>query len=738
MSFNANINVGNNFSVNSTLVTINNTPLSANGTTGTTGQVLASNGAVGSPYWTTSAPSAPSFGPLTGDVTTASAGSTATTVAQISKGLTQFGQSINDDYSMTFFTYYGGCSFSASGGTTTITLPFPFLGTTGSYNLKYITPSNPSSPVRYTSTQASLTYGSMVATYAGSLTGCDSTTILEIENAYISGTPIVYFQYNAGTCSFATAAGTTTITYPAGLPSYPNAQGGYGGVNASGGFQPSTTYTAFTNFPFEASFTITVDASGIATFPYPADNPTFTSATVLTIIKTASSTTPIIDGYTPTQSASTPAAGYYGNTTLSWLINGSATIIGIQPPPTNSGLLFLTALNGTITLGAGFSGYNGMTINGGTALQLNPGGTAILLYNSATRVGNRTGTGGWLIVGALGQQGLTYAAVYGGGTYSSVYLPSGFDTGKVFICGGGGGGGAGYKANTTAGIGTTASTSYFGGNGGDSGCWSVLDLGTGLFRSTLNLGVGVGGTGGIAVTTGGPGGSGSSGGDSWATYNGVTVIALGGNGGLGGTSGAGQGAQSAKTSGGNLALGLPGGTGSGSSSAGGGTAGNGANVANAPTSGAPYTPGAGGGGGGYFYTSGTVSKGDNGGNGGYPGLYYSGSSSSAPATTSAAGGAGCPISGTTGKPTSIAGAGTPTSVSFSILPIVGGGGGGGGSAHANTGTRLGGTSSNGAAGGAPGGGGGGGGASRATTATASTYAGGGGNGGDGVAIIAIW
>ena len=42
-----------NFIANTTQVTISGIPLSANGTTGTSGQVLTSNGSTGAPYWTT-------------------------------------------------------------------------------------------------------------------------------------------------------------------------------------------------------------------------------------------------------------------------------------------------------------------------------------------------------------------------------------------------------------------------------------------------------------------------------------------------------------------------------------------------------------------------------------------------------------------------------------------------------------------------------------------------------------
>ena len=49
----ATISSGTSFIANSTQVTLNNVPLSANGTTGTAGQVLASNGATGAPYWST-------------------------------------------------------------------------------------------------------------------------------------------------------------------------------------------------------------------------------------------------------------------------------------------------------------------------------------------------------------------------------------------------------------------------------------------------------------------------------------------------------------------------------------------------------------------------------------------------------------------------------------------------------------------------------------------------------------
>ena len=47
------ISVGNSFRANSTQITISGIPLSANGTTGTSGQILASNGSTGAPYWTT-------------------------------------------------------------------------------------------------------------------------------------------------------------------------------------------------------------------------------------------------------------------------------------------------------------------------------------------------------------------------------------------------------------------------------------------------------------------------------------------------------------------------------------------------------------------------------------------------------------------------------------------------------------------------------------------------------------
>jgi hypothetical protein len=45
--------IGTSFVANTTQVTISGIPLSANGSTGSSGQVLASNGATGAPYWTT-------------------------------------------------------------------------------------------------------------------------------------------------------------------------------------------------------------------------------------------------------------------------------------------------------------------------------------------------------------------------------------------------------------------------------------------------------------------------------------------------------------------------------------------------------------------------------------------------------------------------------------------------------------------------------------------------------------
>lgn len=44
-------NVSAKFIANSTQVTVNAVPLVANGSTGTAGQVLLSNGSTGSPYW---------------------------------------------------------------------------------------------------------------------------------------------------------------------------------------------------------------------------------------------------------------------------------------------------------------------------------------------------------------------------------------------------------------------------------------------------------------------------------------------------------------------------------------------------------------------------------------------------------------------------------------------------------------------------------------------------------------
>jgi hypothetical protein len=64
--------VGSSFVANTTQVTISTIPFSANGSVGTSGQVLASNGATGSPYWKsipnitvgTSAPGSPAVNDL--------------------------------------------------------------------------------------------------------------------------------------------------------------------------------------------------------------------------------------------------------------------------------------------------------------------------------------------------------------------------------------------------------------------------------------------------------------------------------------------------------------------------------------------------------------------------------------------------------------------------------------------------------------------------------------------------
>ena len=57
-------NVSAKFIANSTQVTINAVPLAVNGNTGTSGQVLVSNGSTGSPYWANSS-SVIVAGPLT-------------------------------------------------------------------------------------------------------------------------------------------------------------------------------------------------------------------------------------------------------------------------------------------------------------------------------------------------------------------------------------------------------------------------------------------------------------------------------------------------------------------------------------------------------------------------------------------------------------------------------------------------------------------------------------------------
>jgi len=49
----ASYTVGSNFIANTSRVTISGIPLQANGSVGTQGQILASNGSIGSPYWTT-------------------------------------------------------------------------------------------------------------------------------------------------------------------------------------------------------------------------------------------------------------------------------------------------------------------------------------------------------------------------------------------------------------------------------------------------------------------------------------------------------------------------------------------------------------------------------------------------------------------------------------------------------------------------------------------------------------
>ena len=49
----ASISIGTQFIANTTRLTISTTPLSANGGTGANGQVLVSNGSIGSPSWVT-------------------------------------------------------------------------------------------------------------------------------------------------------------------------------------------------------------------------------------------------------------------------------------------------------------------------------------------------------------------------------------------------------------------------------------------------------------------------------------------------------------------------------------------------------------------------------------------------------------------------------------------------------------------------------------------------------------
>jgi hypothetical protein len=51
------ISVSTRFIANTTQLTISTTPLSANGGTGTAGQVLTSNGSIGAPYWANTASS---------------------------------------------------------------------------------------------------------------------------------------------------------------------------------------------------------------------------------------------------------------------------------------------------------------------------------------------------------------------------------------------------------------------------------------------------------------------------------------------------------------------------------------------------------------------------------------------------------------------------------------------------------------------------------------------------------
>ena len=566
------------------------------------------------------------FGPLTGDVTTPTAGSNTTTVTQISGGLTKFSNSLVDTYTF--------------------------------------------------NNQPQITFAS------------------------VSGTNVTL----------------SSTAYPTGW-SYTSGQ--YNVVFAN----PNTSSTYY-------KMTLT-NASSTATLNYAV--PGMTTATVGYLFGSAISGPSSVDNYIPVSGSSTAT----GANCMIWDIKSSfanVTIQGIAPPPTNSSFLVINNYSSGYTINlARISPTYGATINSGTpnGVTILAGGSAFLVYDYNQNLNGP----GWILISAQNYQLSNSVSIYNTpGTYNYNW-PATWNGGRVIMCGGGGGGGSGAKWSTTA--------TVYGGNGGNSACWSMLDLGvSNSNQTTATIIVGYGGPGATQVSgvSSGTGYTGSVGGDSSFSWQGITILAAGGAGGKGGVIGGSQSTQTAATSGGNLALGLAGGT---STAIGGGTAGTGTSVANVPNSGAPYLGGAGGAGGGFVN-----GVGDNGGNGGVPAVYYSGSPSGASSTTAiliASGGLTTNVNsglaygsggyGPNGNGTyPVVTGNTPTYIQ-TTYGLIGGGGGGGGGAYTSTSGTFGNQNIIGGAAGGYGAGGGGGGASRSNSTQAAGGSGPGGAGSPGIVIV---